>query len=139
MILSFKKQFVDRILDGTKIHTIREDKHGKWKSGNWINFATGVRTPYYDQFKFGVCFNVQDISIFWGNQEPRKPAVFLSNINKLPVDEILNIFFISGECGKDQMEQLAKNDGFDSVDDFFEWFNTDFEGKIIHWTDFKYE
>ena len=37
-----------------------------------------------------------------------------------------------------QIEQLAKNDGFDSVQDFFNWFNEDFNGRIIHWTDFKY-
>lgn len=28
--------------------------------------------------------------------------------------------------------------GFDSVKDFFRYFNKDFKGKIIHWTDLKY-
>ena len=34
--------------------------------------------------------------------------------------------------------RLMTNDGFDSPEDFFEWFDEDFEGKIIHWTHFKY-
>ena len=33
---------------------------------------------------------------------------------------------------------LAKNDGFANVNDFFKWFSSDFSGKIIHWTNFKY-
>lgn len=30
---------------------------------------------------------------------------------------------------------LANNDGFDNAVDFFKWFNKDFEGEIVHWTD----
>jgi len=37
-----------------------------------------------------------------------------------------------------EIEQLAINDGFDSLKDFMHWFNVDFEGKIIHWTKLKY-
>lgn len=33
---------------------------------------------------------------------------------------------------------LAKNDGFDDVYQFYKWFNKDFKGKIIHWTEFRY-
>ena len=36
------------------------------------------------------------------------------------------------------IEALVQNDGFDSADDFFSYFNKDFKGKIIHWTDLKY-
>ena len=36
------------------------------------------------------------------------------------------------------MKDLARNDGFDSIQAFFEWFKEDFEGKIIHWTDLRY-
>jgi predicted transcriptional regulator len=31
MVLGFKEQFVDRILNGSKIHTIREDSKSRWK------------------------------------------------------------------------------------------------------------
>jgi hypothetical protein len=33
---------------------------------------------------------------------------------------------------------LMKNDGFESAEQFFNWFNGYFKGKIIHWTDLKY-
>ncbi|MBS7234285.1 hypothetical protein KHA90_25155, partial [Flavobacterium psychroterrae] len=36
------------------------------------------------------------------------------------------------------MLQLAQNDGFDSIEDFCSYFNENYKGKIIHWTDFKY-
>ena len=36
------------------------------------------------------------------------------------------------------LRELAKNDGFESVEDFFAYFNKDFKGKIIHWTDLQY-
>lgn len=39
---------------------------------------------------------------------------------------------------RSQIEELAMNDGFESVDQFFAWFNKDWKGKIIHWTDLKY-
>ena len=34
--------------------------------------------------------------------------------------------------------RLAKNDGFNSLDEFFAWFNKDFTGTIIHWSNLKY-
>lgn len=36
------------------------------------------------------------------------------------------------------MLKLAINDGFESIDDFFNYFNEDTTGKIIHWTDLEY-
>lgn len=36
------------------------------------------------------------------------------------------------------MLRLAFNDGFNSLEEFFEWFDKDYVGKIIHFTDFKY-
>ena len=40
---------------------------------------------------------------------------------------------------QENMLQLAKNDGFDSIEDFFKFFTKDiFVYKLIHWTDFKY-
>lgn len=137
MILSFKKRFVDKILSGTKIHTIREDKPGRWKAGNRIHMATGVRTPNYDQFNKNrddllECKLVQKIEFF----RYLKDQMFVK-INGSPLSfEMLKI--------------LAKNDGFDSWKDMFEWFvpidgskpiekqENYWKGKIIHWTNFKY-
>jgi hypothetical protein len=37
-----------------------------------------------------------------------------------------------------EVQEFAYNDGFDRVDDFEVWFNEDFYGKIIHWTEKRY-
>ena len=39
----------------------------------------------------------------------------------------------------EEIQKLSLNDGFDSCEDFFAWFNEDFSGKIIHWTPFRYD
>jgi len=38
----------------------------------------------------------------------------------------------------DKMNNFALKDGFNSIEDFFNWFKEDFEGILIHWTNFKY-
>lgn len=127
MVLGFKPQFVKPILEGTKIHTIRHDEHDRWKPGNKIHMATGVRTKDYCMFKMDKCVSVQKITIQWHWQvgPSPEPSVW---IGSLPMSLL----------GHGAIEQIAKNDGFESVDAFFKWFNKDFEGKIIHWTDFRY-
>lgn len=132
MILSFKKKFKPLILSGQKIHTLREDKQGRWKAGNKIHMATGVRTKDYDCFMEDDCEAVQKIEI-------KYLKVFRIYHIFVKIDG--SIFYTDIGPSKNEtsaMEQLAKNDGFDSIEDFFKWFNTDFSGVIIHWTDFLY-
>ncbi len=124
MVLSFKDQFIKPIQTGQKIHTIREDKPDRWKPGNKIHFATGVRTAAYSQFKSGECISTQEIRIIYPEIE---------TIQAEPIVEIDDEILTEGDVCR-----LAFQDGFNSVDDFFAWFSEDFEGKIIHWTDFKY-
>jgi hypothetical protein len=40
----------------------------------------------------------------------------------------------------DEIEDLAINDGFDDVADFWAWFDqySPFSGKLIHWTGLRY-
>lgn len=127
MILGFKPQFKEPILNGTKIHTIREDKNNRWKPGNTIQMATGVRTKNYNCFAKADCVYVQDIEIKWVKDkitQSRGVIVYIDDVNITQTDLI---------------DDLVKNDGFESRRDFFEWFKNDFKGKIIHWTYFKYE
>jgi hypothetical protein len=77
MVLGFKKQFEEPIIKGDKIHTIRLDKGDRWKEGNSIQFATGVRTSDYNEFKTGTCFSIQEIEISW-----------VSNGNGVPIMEV---------------------------------------------------
>jgi len=119
MVLGFKPRFKDRIILGQKIHTIREDKNNRWYPGVRIHFATGVRTRNYNQFHIGKCMSVQEIYISHSG-EGGAPSVY-----------------VDGQKVTDVV-RLAQNDGFHGIADFFEWFNEDFRGKLIHWTDFKY-
>uniref|UniRef100_A0A6M3KXB8 Uncharacterized protein n=1 Tax=viral metagenome TaxID=1070528 RepID=A0A6M3KXB8_9ZZZZ len=121
MILGFKEQFVKKIKSGYKIHTIRADKHGRWKEGNTIHFATGVRTKMYKQFGGGVCRGVQKIKISY--KCVRGITVWID-------DKVL--------AQTVELQRLARNDGFNSLAEFVKWFNKDFEGKIIHWTKYRY-
>lgn len=122
MILAFNPKFVEPILNGTKIHTIRQDKPNRWKSGKDIHFATGVRTKNYNQFKKDDCKSVQQIEII------RVSDYFNETIVKIEGRQ-LNV---------KEVQQLASNDGFEHLYDFLVWFADGFTGKIIHWTDFKY-
>jgi len=118
MLLTFsKKEFETRIKQEIKIHTIREDKHDRWKQGMKIHFWLGnprnVKSNPY-QFGEGICELVLPIHIY-------------PNENR----------FIIGDQGEfkaiGSLNELAENDGFDSWEDMKQWFKTDFHGKIIYW------
>lgn len=142
MNLSFQPQFKNRILGGTKIHTIRADKTDRWKVGNTIHFCTGLRTKEYNCFKMGVCASVQKIEIVYKivyeASTPFVSRVYVKIDQKLIFER--RFYKVGGfkEVGRQQMEKLAVKDGFKTISDFFKWFDSDFEGKLIHWTEFKY-
>ena len=105
-----------------KLHTIREDAKNRWKPGTMIDFFINCRQK--DMFRFAPKLPVVSVQDFVIKRWGTKPKVYINDsFFPLPDKEVLN---------------LAQNDGFDTVKDFFEYFNKDFTGKIIHWTDFKY-
>ena len=123
-----------------KKHSIRVGK--RWFAGRKLHLSIGVRTKKYLQFNknvkgLEVCKSVQDILI-----QHRGDHIYVTIDNKTEsiwcnFKSIDNDFY-STEVDCPMIYALAKNDGFDSVNDFFRWFNTDFEGQIIHWTDLRY-
>jgi uncharacterized protein YqfB (UPF0267 family) len=122
MILGFKKQFVPKILEGSKKHTIREDATNRWKEGRVIDMATGVRTKQYNKFTEQICTGIQTILIIRVSDELNQTIV---NVD-------------GRELSLDEIQKLAWNDGFENLIDFWLWFKDGFDGKIIHWTDLKY-
>lgn len=121
MVLGFHKQFVEPILNGSKIHTVREDKKGRWRAGRQIHMATGVRTKQYQCFWEGhSCTGTQFIDIV--NPRGGEKEIWVGG----------------RELAALEIELLAKNDGFNDVAAFWKWFHHDFSGKIVHWTDFRY-
>lgn len=105
-----------------KIHTIREDKNNRWKIGNKIHFIINNRTK--NRFQFA-------------------PVLYVKNIQPIKIYNVFNDRSAVEIDGKlltnKQIDQLAANDGFFSTDDFWDFFSgSDFEGKIIHWTNYLY-
>lgn len=109
-----------------KIHTIRADPKNRWKVGNKIHFVIGNRTK--NRFQFAPIINVVSIQSFkieW------KRSIDMKN-------RWLKITIDGKEISGQQIVDLVQNDGFDTYTDFCNYFKEDFEGKIIHWTNFKY-
>lgn len=118
-------KFWNDVNSGTKpkIHTIRADQKDRWKAGNDIHFVINNRTK--NRFQFAPVIPVKSIQ--------KIEIVYWMGCGDYPA------VVIDGQTLKNsEVETLAKNDGFDSVEDFFSWFNSDFKGKIIHWTDCSY-
>ena len=110
-----------------KWHTIRTDKKNRWKAGMDIHFVINNRTKNRYQFAPIIkCVSTQKIIIrYWYCKNTKLfvlPMVLIDN-------KILT---------EKQIETLAINDGFDNATEFFKYFNKNFEGKIIHWTNNKY-
>lgn len=120
----------------SKIHTIREDKSKRWKVGNKIHFVINNRTP--KRYQFAPIYEVvaiQDIEIVWNN--PQK--MNFKSSSAIEVNDNFASVLIDGRLMSFPLvSKLARNDGFESVNDFFGWFNQDFNGKIIHWTHYRY-
>ena len=125
MILNFQPQMKPPILALTKIHSIRLDKHDRWKPGMKIHFATGARTKNYNNFLLGRCVSIQKISMLFDNEK------------------LFDHITIDGRTQLSaEIQQLARNDGFKNYRAFQEWFinmyGEIFVGKIIHWTFYRY-
>jgi len=142
MIISFKTQFPwgeptnfeQKIKDGLKINTIRRDKHCRWKPGMQIHMATGVRTSNYNCFDdTKYCKSVQSIKMNYYRE-----GDILRNFEIIIDGDLFYSQSGYGSFGSGNLDILAKNDGFDSTDDFLRFFDNCFEGRIISWTPFRY-
>jgi hypothetical protein len=100
-----------------KLHTIRTGN--RWRAGMKIHFLTGNRTPNRNQFKLSTVTSVQDFKILWHKDN-------------------YQLFVDGNEIDFTEEFNLAENDGFDDFDDFLDYFNKDFQGQIIHWTNKMY-
>jgi hypothetical protein len=119
----------------TKIHTIR--KGFRWKEGMAIHMATGIRTKNYQQFNRGIsqlerCTGTQDI---WIYARDRRILVWEKDHPEAP-DNVTNGSW--KELDPDTMQELALNDGFNSLQELFAWFFPIFGGQVVHWTGERY-
>lgn len=107
-------------LENPKIHTIRKDSKDRWEENVAIDFFINTRQP--SMFRFAPRLPVKSIQFIGIIHYRDAPEVNIDGRYLFPTE----------------IEILAKNDGFNSSKEFFEYFKEDFHGKIIHWTDFKY-
>lgn len=112
-----------------KLHTIREDAKDRWKTGTMIDFFINCRQK--DMFRFAPRIPVVSTQAifmtYWGN-------------------DVIQISVNGRELFGHERLELAINDGFDTWEDFFDYFypiiekskDKCFSGKVIHWTDLRY-
>jgi hypothetical protein len=126
--------FVEKIENGTKIHTIRRGERwskafeNKQTQGRYlcIQHSTGVRTKNFKTFKWQRVVSVQ------------KVVIDVKNGSTFGIEVMIDGKLLMN------LPELACNDGFDYLFVFCSWFraeikaNGPFIGEIIHWTDLKY-
>ncbi|AYZ11891.1 hypothetical protein EGY05_08120 [Chryseobacterium arthrosphaerae] len=128
-----KIEFDNTIYHREKIHTIREDKGNRWKPGVMIDFFINSRKP--DMFRFAPKIPVVSVQNF--EIQYYSSSVMVSIDGEWYGDAFFDGFKTLEGYNID-LENLAINDGFASLEEFFKYFDKDFKGKIIHWTDLKY-
>ena len=121
-----------------KIHTFRADPHNRWKAGMKVSMVyRGAGYKILDWFNEGIpeldtIKSIQKIKIKWiditvtieGEKKNMQTPCFF-------IDE--------KEQDLRNFDKIIINDGFSSMKQFSKWFKKDWSGKILHFTDFRYE
>ncbi len=111
-----------------KLHTMRKDPKGLWVPGRKIHMVVFNRTK--NRFQFAPVLKVKST---------QEVSIKYKGADKYPVVTIDNKRFTANDrYGVEMLREIAFNDGFNSMDHFFMWFNTNDTYKLIHWTDLKY-
>lgn len=106
-----------------KIHTMREDKIGKWNEGDQIDpMMVEGTTGLFRFLPPIICKGIQRVKI-----------EYFMGCGNYP-----NVFIDGQLLSNDEFEQYVINDGFDNPEQFCLYFDKDWKGKLIHWTNFKY-
>lgn len=120
--IAFDLRFVPQIRDtGRKIHTIRRDEENRLMPGVKIALSCGGSHLVFDE---KVITAVQHIII---------------HIHILQYVKYIQVFVDGRKLEYREIVELAKNDGFNDVNDLISYFGLGrYEGKLIHWTDKRY-
>ncbi len=123
MLMTFSKPvYMERILSGVKIHTIRTDTHKRWRVGMtahmWMHSPRNVsKNPF--PFAEADVYDVCDITI-----SKARGMVEIIPPPKIAYAPSLDV------------SAVAINDGFNNAEQFFEWFG-EFKGRIIFWENLR--
>ncbi len=128
-----------------KLHTVREDLKERWKPGINIDFFINVRRP--NMYRFAPVLPVvssQKIEFIWKDNTENLTCLGTSfdKTCTIMIDDRFygDAYFFNGSVVSSSytIPIFANNDGFDTPEELFAYFNKNFKGKIIHWTDLKY-
>lgn len=116
--LSFMARMAPLVESGAKPHTIRDKRKRPIKEGDLLYLYTGMRTNHCRKLGEGLCVRVvpilisaQSRTVKLGEEWLDGPAIAL----------------------------LAKRDGFESVEEFFDYFKTEVERDLIEWELHKHQ
>jgi hypothetical protein len=112
----------------SKIHTIRSGN--RWKAGDKIHFVVNSRTK--DRFQFAPVITAKSVQRIDITYYPESLDL-TKKVKHSPLVRIDDKAIVG-----DELMNLVRNDGFNSAEQFFEWFSEDFEGQIIWFCDGKY-
>ena len=104
---NFQARFIQKILSGTKPHTIRKRRKHPTKVGDILWLYTGMRTKNCKLLAGARCVRIEPI-VIW------------------PFEERIagNLDF--------SVNQLAAGDGFSSLHDFFDFFRRTYREKVLN-------
>ena len=121
-LYNFKKQFEAPILAGAKRHTIRAERAHSDRPGDVMHLYTGLRQRGARLLFRAPCVRVEDVSIEGGWDGVSGDFLGEVRVNGIRLD-------------RDELEQLAKCDGFGSHAEMMEFWRgrLPFTGKIFHW------
>jgi hypothetical protein len=103
---NFQRQFIAPILRGDKPHTIRHRRMHPVKPGDTIMMFTGLRTKHCTRFGTAPCVKVEPIIIY-----PWKMEVLIADHQG-----------VFGWMREDEINALARRDGFTGASAFFAFF-----------------
>jgi hypothetical protein len=135
MLLGFKKRFVDPILIGTKVFSLRKRRKVRPKIGEAMHMYTALRTKY--------CQLITNKEKLMSIQDAR---VTIRRKNTAGYD--IRIWIDRRRLSELEISQFVIYDGFTDRKDFAEYWLTDERGKKknrtgalleqYHWTDLTY-
>lgn len=116
--------FKEQILEGNKLHTIRAERKRPTKAGDTLQLFTGLRTAKAKKFLTIPCLKVRHISIDLVD-------------NSIMLDNTMLTF--------EQIEQLVRNDGFETIGSFYTFFKAEYfpdqllnDLRLIQWVETPY-
>ena len=112
-----------------KIHTLRAPR--LWYMGQKIHFVVNNRQPNRYQFaETYYAHYVRDVEIVYDGADQQYLGIFISNLDVTKTRRFLH--------GEEELLQFARNDGFDSIEQFKAWFNKPQKLRMIGWTPYPY-